>query len=36
MAVLLAQVGDVGAGSFEDPQAEESEHRDEGEVRRVG
>ena len=32
MAVLLAQVGDVGAGGFEDAQAEQPEHRDEGEV----
>jgi hypothetical protein len=36
MAVLLAQVGDVGAGGFEDSQAEESKHRDEGEVGRAG
>ena len=36
MAVPLARVGDVGAGGFEDSQAEESKHRDEGEVGRVG
>jgi hypothetical protein len=36
VAMLLAQVGDVGAGGFEDAQAEESEHRDEGEVGWVG
>jgi hypothetical protein len=35
MAVLLAQVGDVGA-AFEHAQAEQSEHRDECEVGWVG
>jgi hypothetical protein len=32
VAVFLAEVGDVGAGGFEDPQAEQAEHCDEGEV----
>ena len=32
VAVFLAEVVDVGAGGFEDPQAEQSEHRDQGEV----
>jgi len=36
VAVLLAQVADVRAGGFEDPQAEQSEHRHQGEVARVG
>jgi len=34
--VLLAEVTDVGAAGFEDPQAEEPEHRDQGEVVVVG
>ncbi len=33
--VFLAEVTDVGAAGFEDPQAEEPEHRNEGEVVRV-
>ena len=36
VAVYLAEVVDVGAGGLEDPQAEESEHRDQGEVVGVG
>jgi hypothetical protein len=32
VAVFLAEVGDVGAGGFEDPQAEQPEHGDQGEV----
>jgi len=35
VAVLLAEVGDVGAGGFEDPQAQQAEHRHKGEVARV-
>jgi hypothetical protein len=35
VAVLFAEVGDVGAGGFEDPQAEQPEHGHEGEVARV-
>jgi hypothetical protein len=30
--VFLAEVGDVGRGRLEDPQAEQPEHRDDGEV----
>jgi hypothetical protein len=36
VAMLLTQVGDVRAGGFEDAQAEQSEHRDDGEVGWVG
>ena len=36
VAVLLAEVVDVGAGGLEDPQAEQSEHGDQREVVRVG
>jgi hypothetical protein len=36
VAMFLAEIGDVGAGGFEDPQAEESQHRDEGDVAGVG
>ena len=32
VAVLFAEVGDVEAGGFEDPQAEEAEQADEREV----
>jgi hypothetical protein len=32
VAVFLTEVVDVGAGGFEDPQPEEAEHRDQGEV----
>jgi hypothetical protein len=32
VAVLLAEVGDVGAGGFEDPQPEQAEHDHRGEV----
>ena len=32
VAVFLAQVGDVGAGGFEDPQAQQPEHGHQGEV----
>ena len=32
VAVLLAKVGDVRAGSFEDPQAQQAEHGDQREV----
>ena len=35
VAVLLAEVVDVGAGGFEDPQPEQAEHGDQGEVVRV-
>ncbi len=35
VAVLLAEVGDVGAAGFEDPQAEQSEHGGTGEVVQV-
>jgi len=30
--VLFAQVGNIGAGGFEDPQPEQAEHRHQGEV----
>jgi hypothetical protein len=36
MVVLLAEVFDVAAGGFEDPQPQESEHRDEREVASFG
>ena len=36
VAVFLAQVADVRAGGFEDPQAQQSEHGDEGEVTGAG
>jgi len=32
VAVFFAQVGDVGAGGFEDPQAQQPEHGHQGEV----
>ncbi len=32
VAVFLAQVGDAGAGGFEDPQAQQPEHGHQGEV----
>jgi hypothetical protein len=32
VAVLLAEVGDVGAGDLEDPQAQQSEHGHQREV----
>ena len=35
VAVLLTQVGDVRAGGLEDPQAEQPEHGDQGEVARM-
>jgi hypothetical protein len=35
MTVLLAEVGDVRAGGFEDPQAEQSQHGHQREVARV-
>ena len=35
MPVFLAQVVDIRAAGFEDPQAEQPQHRDEGEVIRV-
>jgi hypothetical protein len=35
VAVLLAQVGDVRPGGFEDPQAKQPEHRDQREVASV-
>jgi hypothetical protein len=35
VSVFLAEVDDVGAGGFEDPQAEQPEHGDQGEVVRV-
>jgi hypothetical protein len=36
VAVFLGEVVDAGAAGFEDPQAEESEHGDQGEVVDVG
>jgi hypothetical protein len=36
VAVFLAEVCDVAAGSLEDPQPEQAEHGDQGEVARVG
>jgi hypothetical protein len=36
VAVLFAEVGDIRAGGFEDPQAQQSEHGHEGEVVPVG
>ena len=36
VAVLLAEVGDVGAGGFEDPLAEQAEHGHQREVGRAG
>jgi hypothetical protein len=35
VAVLFAEVGDIRAGRFEDPQAEQAEHGHQGEVTRV-
>jgi hypothetical protein len=35
VAVFFAQIGDVGAGGFEDPQAEQAEHGHQGEGARV-
>jgi len=32
VAVFFAEVGDVGAGGFKDPQAEQPEHGDQGEA----
>jgi len=36
VAVLFAQVGDVGAGNLEDPQAEQAEHGHKGKVAGMG
>jgi hypothetical protein len=36
VAVFLAEVVDGRAAGFEDPQAEQAQHRDEGEVVDVG
>ncbi len=36
VAVFFAEVGDVRAGGFEDPQAEQAEHGHQGEAGRVG
>jgi hypothetical protein len=36
VAVFFAEVADVGAGGFEDAQAEQAEHGYQGEVGRVG
>jgi hypothetical protein len=36
VAVLLAEVGDVRAGGFEDPQAEQPEHGHQREVAGIG
>jgi hypothetical protein len=36
VAVLLAEVGDVRAGGFEDPQAEQAEHGHQREVAWIG
>jgi hypothetical protein len=35
VAVLFAEVGDVGAGGFEDPQAEQPDHGHKREVARM-
>jgi hypothetical protein len=35
VAVFFAEVGDVGAGGFEDPQAEQAKHGHQGEVVRI-
>jgi hypothetical protein len=35
VAVVLAEVGDVGAGGFEDPQAEQPEHGHQRQVARI-
>ena len=35
VAVFFAEVGEVSAGGFEDAQAKEPEHGDQGEVARV-
>jgi hypothetical protein len=35
VTMLFANLSDVGAGGFEDPQAKQPEHRDQGEVVRV-
>ena len=32
VAVLFTEVGDVGIGGFEDPQAQQAEHGNQGEV----
>ena len=36
VAVLLVEVGDVRAGGFEDPQAEQAEHGDQCEIAAAG
>jgi hypothetical protein len=36
VAVFFAQVGDVGAGGFENPQAQQAEHGYQGEVAGMG
>ena len=36
VAVLLAEVGDIGASGFEDPQAQQAEHGHQRKVVRVG
>jgi hypothetical protein len=36
VAVLFAEVGDVRAGGFEDPQAQQAEHGDQREVAGAG
>jgi len=36
VAVFLAQAGDIRAAGFEDPEAEQAEHRDQREVVAVG
>jgi hypothetical protein len=36
VAVFLAEVADVPAGGLEDPQTEETEHRDQGDVTLMG
>ena len=36
VAVFLTEITDVGSAGFEDPQSEQTQHRDEGEVIRVG
>ncbi|MFC5006758.1 hypothetical protein ACFPIJ_54230 [Dactylosporangium cerinum] len=36
MTVLFAEIADAGSAGFEDPQAEQAEQCDQGEVVRVG
>ena len=36
VTVFLPEIGDIGAGGFEDPQAQQAEHGHQREVARVG